>query len=60
MNTTKYDEIIYARVPRKLKKALERERRCVSQATGKKVETSAVIRALLERALFGPQKNARA
>ena len=56
----KHDEIIYARVPRKLRKALERERKCRSVATGAEVKTSAVIRALLERALFGPQKNARA
>jgi hypothetical protein len=56
----KHDEIIYARVPRRLRKALERERKCRSVATGAEVKTSAVIRALLEHALFGPQKNARA
>jgi len=48
MNTTIYDEIIYARVPGKLKAALERERQRMSKAAGAEVQTSAVIRAILE------------
>ncbi len=39
------------RMPRKLKGALERERRRMSRAAGAEVKTSAVIRALLEQAL---------
>jgi len=50
------DEIIYARVPGDLKDALERERRRLSKATGIKVKTSAVIRALLEQALRGKRR----
>jgi predicted NAD-dependent protein-ADP-ribosyltransferase YbiA (DUF1768 family) len=45
------DAIIYARVPRELRKALERERQRMSRASGAEVKTSAVIRSILERAL---------
>lgn len=57
MNTTTYDEIIYARVPGKLKAALERERRRMSRKAGAEVQTSAVIRAILERALRTARPN---
>lgn len=45
------DEIIYARVPSKLKSALERERQRMSKAAGAEVKISAVIRAILEEKL---------
>ena len=45
------DVIVGVRMPRKLKSALERERRRMSRAAGAEVKTSAVIRALLEQAL---------
>lgn len=45
------DEIIYARVPSKLKSALERERLRMSKKAGAEVKTSAVIRSILEQAL---------
>jgi predicted site-specific integrase-resolvase len=54
----KQGAIIYARVPSKLRKALERERRCMSIAAGAEVKTSAVIRAILERALFTKRRSA--
>ena len=47
----RHDEIIYARIPCGLKKALERERKRMSKAAGAEVKTSAVIRAILEEAL---------
>lgn len=49
--TAKQDEIIYARVPGELRSALELKRRHMSKAAGAEVKTSAVIRAILERAL---------
>lgn len=54
------DEIIYARVPGRLKGALERERRRMSKAAGAEVKTSAVIRAILEQALSKRATKARA
>jgi hypothetical protein len=45
------DDIVYARVPRALKGALEQERRRMSKAAGAEVKTSAVIRAILEQHL---------
>jgi predicted site-specific integrase-resolvase len=45
------DEIIYARVPSRLRADLERERKRMSKKTGTEVKTSAVIRAILEQAL---------
>ena len=47
----KQDEIIYARIPSKLKSALERERLRMSRVAGAEVKTSAVIRAILEEKL---------
>lgn len=47
----KHDQIIYARVPRDLRSALERERKRMSKKAGAEVKTSAVVRALLEQAL---------
>ncbi len=49
------DVIVGVRMPRKLKGALERERRRMSRAAGAEVKTSAVIRALLEQALAKPK-----
>lgn len=45
------DVIVGVRMPRKLRSALERERKRMSRAAGAEVKTSAVIRALLEQAL---------
>jgi hypothetical protein len=53
------DEIIYARVPGKLKDALERERKRLSKANGAEVKTSAVIRSILEQKLLS-KRSARA
>lgn len=50
------DEIIYARVPRELRSALERERKRMSKAAGAEVKTSAVIRAILERDLLSKRR----
>jgi len=50
------DEIIYARVPGELRSALEHRRQRMSKTIGAEVKTSAVIRAILERAL---RKDAR-
>jgi hypothetical protein len=47
----KNDAIIYARVPGELRDALERERRRMSKVAGAEVQTSAVIRAILEAKL---------
>ena len=49
------DAIVGVRMPRKLKGALERERRRMSRAAGAEVKMSAVIRALLEQALSKPK-----
>ena len=57
MSATTYDEIIYARVPGKLKAALERERQRMSRKAGAEVQTSAVIRSILERALRGKRRS---
>ena len=54
MNT----EIIYARIPQKLKSKLERERKRRSRVAGAEVKTSAVIRALLEQALSSSKRAA--
>ena len=43
--------MIYARVPSELRSALERERKRMSKVAGAEVKTSAVIRAILEKAL---------
>jgi hypothetical protein len=48
-------EFIGIRVPSKLKRKLERERKRMSRAAGVHVNTSAAIRALLERALTKPK-----
>ena len=45
------DEFIGIRVPRKLRSALEQERKRMSKAAGAEVKTSAVIRAILEEKL---------
>jgi hypothetical protein len=50
-------EIIYARVPRELRSALEQERKRMSKAAGAKVKTSAVIRTILERGLRAAQQD---
>lgn len=50
------DEIIYARVPKKLRASLERERRRMSKAAGAEVKTSSVIRAILEQHLRNARK----
>ena len=50
------DVIVGVRMPRKLKGALERERRRMSRAAGAEVKMSAVIRALLEQALSKPKQ----
>ena len=47
----KQGAIIYTRVSHQLRNALERERKRMSKAAGAEVKTSAVIRAILERAL---------
>lgn len=51
LSRVEHDETIAVRVPRKLRAALERERRDMSQKAGAEVKTSAVIRSILERAL---------
>lgn len=51
MAIVEHDEIIYARIPRKLRQALERERERMSRVVGTKLKTSAVIRAILEEKL---------
>jgi len=48
-------EFIGIRVPTKLKRKLERERKRMSRDAGVPVNTSAAIRALLERALSKPK-----
>ena len=48
----KHDKIIYARVPDELRNAIEKEHRIMSKATGTKIKTSAVIRAILEEKLY--------
>jgi hypothetical protein len=45
----KHDEIIYARIPSSLRAELERERKRMSKTKGVEVNTSAAIRAILER-----------
>lgn len=52
------DEIIYARIPGALRKALERERVRRSRAGGAEVQTSSVIRAILEETLLRKKKAA--
>lgn len=52
------DEIIYARVPRELRSALERERKRMSKAAGAEVKTSAAIRAILEQKLLSKRRRA--
>jgi hypothetical protein len=47
----KQDEIVGVRMPRKLRKEIERERKRMSLAAGAEVKVSATIRALLEQAL---------
>jgi hypothetical protein len=47
----KRDKIIYARIPSKLRSAIERERLRMSRVLGAEVKTSAVIRAILEEKL---------
>lgn len=54
-----HTEIIYARIPSKLKSKLERERKRRSRAAGAEVKTSAVIRALLEDALAKPKNSGK-
>ena len=49
------DVSVGIRVPTKLKRALERERKRMSRAAGAEVNTSAAIRALLEQALSKPK-----
>jgi hypothetical protein len=52
------DEIIYARVPRKLRGALEQERKRMSKKAGAEVKMSATIRKLLEKALGAEERAA--
>ena len=52
----KQDDIIYARVPKTLRRELERERRRMSALAGAEVKTSAVIRAILEQKLCKKQR----
>jgi len=55
----KHAESVAFRMTPELREALEKERRQMSRAAGAEVKTSAVIRAILERALFKPAKRAR-
>lgn len=54
----KNDETVGVRMSRKLRRAIERERKRMSRDAGAEVKTSAVIRAILERELF--QRSERA
>ena len=54
---SKQEAIIYARVPGDLRAALERERKRMSKVAGAEVKTSAVIRAILERALRSKRRS---
>jgi hypothetical protein len=47
----KHDGVVAVRVPSELRAALEQERVRMSRKAGAEVKTSAVIRAILERAL---------
>jgi hypothetical protein len=58
MSNEKQEAIIYARVPRALRSALEQERKRMSKAAGAEVKTSAVIRAILERELLQKRRAA--
>lgn len=46
------DKIIYARISGALRVAVERERKRMSRAAGAEVNTSAVVRAILEEKLL--------
>jgi predicted site-specific integrase-resolvase len=54
------NEIIYARVPSRLRADLERERKRMSKKAGAEVKTSAVIRSILEQALRGKRRTVEA
>ena len=57
MTTAKKVESIAVRLPADLRTALEKERQRVSKKAGAEVQTSSVIRAILERALL-PKRSA--
>jgi hypothetical protein len=52
----KHDRVVAVRVPKELRGSLERERQRMSRIAGAEVKTSAVIRAILERALSKPSR----